>query len=722
MNLSLQWLRQYVTVRWTPQQLAERLTLAGWEITARRVVGDDVQLECEVTPNRPDGLSHVGVAREIAALSGAPLRLPSVDTGPRPAGQRLPAMRAPAPVSGRRPSITIKDRKACRRYVGTLIEGVTIGPSPAWLQQRLAAVGVRAINNVVDVTNFCLFEMGQPLHAFDADRLAKGPIVVRRAQAGETLTTIDGVARRLDPTMLVIADAERPVAVAGILGGQATAVTAATRRLLLESAWFDPLVTRRAARALGLASDSSYRFERGVDLAQAAAAARRATALILEVAGGHVAGGPVDRRTARATVCPITWDPAAAAALGTVIPAARQRRFFERLGCAIRGRGARWRVTPPSFRADLKQPADLLEELARLWGYDRLPVTLPRPYPLLRTAAPDSGDTLRRRERQLRDGLAASGLDETMTYSLVNPTALQRFESPGGGGPTVGGQPVMGDFTKHSIALKNPLSQDRSVLRTTLLIGALETVARNLNRRAPGVALFELGRTYHWTADGRPEEQPRLAMALAGLRPGSWDAKPASWDLFHAKGILDALERRVGAGPLAWELADGPQQATPSWMHAGTGMVARHVTDSAPRAVLGVVKAATAEAFDIPATVEVILAELDWPRWWGQPAAPRVFHPLPKVAPVTRDLAIVVAEGVSHAQVVEVIRAAGGPLVQQVTLFDRYRGPQVPAGHTSVAYTVAYAAGDRTLTDAEVTAAHAAIRDALRARLAATLR
>lgn len=681
MKLSLRWLTQYVAVRWTPQQLAERLTLAGLEITDRRVAGDDVLLECEVTPNRPDWLSHVGVARELAALSGAPLRLPAVP----------PTAAAPGP----RPAITVKDRKACRRYIGTLIDGVAVGPSPAWLRRRVESVGLRSINNVVDVTNFVLFEMGQPLHAFDADRLAKGRIVVRRAAAGETLTTIDGVARRLDPTMLVIADAERPVALAGLMGGQATEVTAATRRVLLESAWFDPLVTRRCSRALGLASDSSYRFERGVDVEQAAAAARRAAALIVEVAGGRVVGRPVDRRATRAKARSIRWEPAAASALGTALPAAKQRQLFERLECRVAGHGARWRVTPPSFRADLRQPADLLEELARLWGYDRLPVTLPRPYPSLRAAAPDEAEALRLRERRLRDALVAAGLDETMTYSLISPVALQR----------------LGWAERARVTVRNPLSQDRSILRPTLVVGALETVARNLNRRVAGVAVFELGRTYHWTDAGQPDERRRLAIALAGLRPSSWDAKPTVWSFFHAKGVLDTLSERLIGRPLSWN----PIAPTPAPHFVGDVLTADSTT-------LGFISPAVAQAFEIPAGVDVVFAELEWPSWWGTAAPPRVFQPLSKVAPMTRDIALLVDESVAHAQIVQVIREAGGPLVARATLFDQYRGAQVPKGRKGLAYTIAYSAGDRTLTDDEVAALHMAIRDALQTRLHATLR
>lgn len=687
MKLSLQWLKQYATVRLTPQQVAERLTLAGLEVTDRRVVEDDVLFECEVTPNRPDWLSHVGVARELAAVTGGTFHPPE----PPPL----------KPASGRRPSIILYDRKACRRYVGILLDGVTIGPSPAWLTTRLAAVGIRSINNVVDVTNFVLFEMGQPLHAFDADRLAKSRIMVRRATAGETLVTIDGTTRTLNSSILVIADADRPVAVAGIMGGKATEVGPTTRRVLLESAWFDPLVTRRASRALGLVSDASYRFERGVDLERTLEAARRAAAMILEVAGGRVIGGPVDRRTARAKPKPIPWMPSHSAALGTTVTAVRQRQAFERLGCRVAGSGERWRITPPSFRADLKQPADLLEELARLVGYDRLPVTLPRPMPSLDDAAAP-GD-LRARERRLRELLVASGLDEILTYSLVSRDDLDRLTL---GNASLWAQLSGGD----PIVLRNPISQDYSILRQTLIVGALNTIAWNLNRRAAGVALFELGRTYHWD-DGTPQERRILSIALAGSRPGSWDAKPIPWDVFHAKGVLDTVARRLGV-PLSWELVT----ATPviPWFHTGTDLRAQASSPEGLPANLGIVNQGVAAAFEIPANIQVVYAELEWPMWWGGMLTAVSYQPLPKALPVTRDIAILVDQAVPHAQIVEIMKAAGGPLVQQsVTLFDRYQGPQVPSGKKSLAYTVVYGAGDRTLTDAEVTAAHTAMVNAL---------
>ena len=688
MKLSLKWLREYVAVKLTPKQVADRLTMAGLEVKDRRVVDDDTVFECEVTPNRPDWLSHVGVARELAALTGGALKLPRAEW-PKPAG-------------GRKPDIRITDRKACRRYVGTLIEGVTVGPSPAWLRERLAAMSVRPINNVVDITNVVLFELGQPLHAFDADRLSKGRIVVRRAAAGESLMTIDGVTRALDPSILVIADAQRPVAAAGIMGGQSTEVSASTTRVLLESAWFDPLVTRRASRRLGLASDSSYRFERGVDLEQVAAAARRAAALIVEIAGGRIVGGPVDRRTARPKGRPVAWTPSAASALGVAIPALKQRQLLERLGCRVTGVGERWKVLPPTWRADLKQPADLLEELARLWGYERIPVTLPVPHPRLDAVGRE--DLLRRQEQRIREHLVACGLDEIMTYSLVSPDAIQNV-AWGSGNPVV---------------LENSLSADHSVLRPTMAIGALDSVARNLNRKIPGVALFELGRTYGWTSDGQgqPDERRSLSVALAGLQPSSWGAKPAGWTIFHAKGILNDLARRLGAA-IAWQI---PQDPFPLFDRGAT-LCAFAPPGHRVGAQLGEVDLAVRSAFDIPATVTMVLAEIEWPLWWGTPAPPANFKPLARVAPVTRDFSILVDEQVTQAELVEMVRAAWGRLVSGIHPFDLYRGGQVPAGRKSVAYTVVYSDGDRTLTDAEVSATHTAILHALQAPpIGATLR
>ncbi|MBI4313930.1 MAG: phenylalanine--tRNA ligase subunit beta, partial [Candidatus Omnitrophica bacterium] len=535
------------------------------------------------------------------------------------------------------------------------------------------------------------------------------------AAQGEKIVTLDGAERQLTSEMLVIADARRPVAIAGVMGGKDAEVSFGTKRVLLESAWFDPISIRRTSRNLKLASDSSYRFERGVDLEQVASCARRAAALIVEAAGGYVVWGPVDKRFSRNKPKAILWEPEQARALGEEIPPLKQRKIFLALGCRITGSTSRWKVAPPSFRADLKEPVDLLEELARLTGYQNFPTTLPRPAPTFAAQENREGNgekeiDLRGRENKIRRLLVAGGLDEILTYSLIGPDALQRFD------PT-------GSLKKaQQLFLQNPLSVDLSILRPTLLIGALETVARNFNRRAAaGMALFELGRTYHWDAQGKPEERRTLSIALAGLKTGSWNAKPSCWDLYDAKGILDALSERLGGKKLHWRAWNNQDidRACP-WFRPETVTIGDDAR--APRVAWIGITDSRFTAFEIPSNVEVVLAEVGWQACWAAPASPAMLVSLPKVAPVTRDIAVVLDEAVPYSEIASCIRLAGGSLVQKVHLFDQYRGSQVPSGKKSLAYTVTYAAGDRTLTDDEVNQAHASIVEALRGQFAATLR
>jgi len=370
MRVPLEWLKEFVTIRDTPEALAGRLTMAGLEVVGIERVNGEPVLDLEITPNRADCLSILGVAREVAVLTGQRLKLPGQETGDRRQGKRG-RTRLMSHVSCLK--IVIEDRAGCRRYIGRLLEGVRMGSSPAWMQRRLAACGLRPINTVVDITNYVLLETGQPLHAFDFDRLAQGTIVVRRAQATEALTTLDGVRRTLSPEILVIADAETPVAVAGVMGGVGSEVTPTTRRVLLESAWFDPVTVRRAARRLGLASESSYRFERGVDPVGVETASARAGALIRELAGGEeaavrdVGAKPSPRRA-------ITVEgPRLNRWLGTRLEAPTIRSTLAQLSCRVASSGmsASMQVTPPSFRQDLTQAVDLYEEVARVM---RMPV------------------------------------------------------------------------------------------------------------------------------------------------------------------------------------------------------------------------------------------------------------------------------------------------------------------------------------------------------------
>ncbi|MBI3088246.1 MAG: phenylalanine--tRNA ligase subunit beta, partial [Candidatus Omnitrophica bacterium] len=397
MKAPIEWVKEFVAVRLPAEELAHRLTMAGSEVVGISRAGGEPALDFEITPNRPDCLSIIGIAREVAAITGQKLKLPPRTSSLEP---RTPLR------------IRIEDRKGCRRYIGRLIEGVRLGPSPSWMQKRLEACGLRPINNIVDITNYVLLEYGQPLHAFDYRRLAEGTILVRRARANEKLAALDGNAYSLSSEDLVIADATRPVAVAGVVGGQDSAVNEHTTTMLLESAHFDPLIVRRTARRLGMATESSYRFERGVDPAGVGLASWRAAQLIIEIAGGREVGvKDVGERTTKRTVMNLEsarlqgW-------LGASVPPSRVKRTLESLGCAVRPSRGGWRITPPTFRRDLQQDVDLIEELARVVGYERIPGTLPSAVIGTRRG----GRTSYQASYELRNLCAGLGLSELMTW------------------------------------------------------------------------------------------------------------------------------------------------------------------------------------------------------------------------------------------------------------------------------------------------------------------
>ncbi|HEU4367610.1 MAG TPA: phenylalanine--tRNA ligase subunit beta, partial [Methylomirabilota bacterium] len=480
---------------------------------------DDRVLEIEITPNRPDCLSVLGVARELAALTGRRLRPPrfALRESPTPA-RRLARVRVEAP-------------DLCARYTVRVIDDLRVGPSPAWLAMRLRACGLRPISNVVDVTNYVLWELGHPLHAFDADRVAEATIVVRRAAAGERFTTLDGQARTLDASMLVIADPARAVGLAGVMGGQNSEVSGATTRVLLESAYFDPATTRRTSRALGLRTDAAYRFERGADIEGLVDANDRAAQLMAELAGGVVARGMVDvyprrRRPVRVRLRLSRVERV----LGIVPTRAQTRRILAGLGLGVRDRGAMLDVEVPSFRRDLTMEDDLAEEIIRVWGYDRIPSTLPGGATV--EVARES-DRLRQ-EGLVRRTLAGAGLLEAVTSSLCDPAKVEALRA----GPDV--EPVK---------LLNPLSQDASHLRNHPLEGVLGAVATNVRRQQSDVQLFEIGRTYQRSPDGETgTAEPRWAgIALTGARADrSWHGGGDPVDVYDAKGLAEHVLAALG--------------------------------------------------------------------------------------------------------------------------------------------------------------------------------
>jgi len=643
----------------------------------------DIVLDLDITPNRPDCLSMLGIAREVAALTGQTVREPPLDYPEegRPAKERA--------------KIEIADRDLCPRYCATLIDGVRIGPSPPWLQERLLAAGLRPISNVVDATNYVMLEVGQPLHAFDFSRIGGRRIIVRRTRPGETITTLDGSARPLAPDMLVIADAEEAVAVAGVMGGAASEVNEETTTILLEAANFNPASLRRTSVALRLRTDASLRFEKGLSPELAMVGVRRATRLILELAGGRAAPGVIDVYPGKQRVTRITaTQERLRKILGVQLPVSHVRQALTSLGFGCRWLPPdRYVVRVPYWRTDIRIPDDVAEELARVIGYDELPTTT-----LSGVIPPATPQPARQLRERVRDMLAAAGMQEVITYSLTDQESLAKVLSPE-------------DLAAHPpLRVTNPMSSHQEYLRTTLRASLLETLAANLRHRQGGmVALFETARLYLPRPDDLPQEVECLAGVVSGARPDRWGYPGEGVDFFDAKAYLDFLFDRLGLTP-AYEDAED--------FALLPGRSAEVRLEGQRLALVGQVHPRVAAAFDIEQ--DVFLFELDLETLLPQTGKPRRYQPLSRFPSVEEDIAIVVGEGVPAAQVQAIIESSS--LVQRAVLFDVYTGPPVPAGKKSLAYSMAYQSFEHTLTDAEVQRERRRILERLSRQVGAELR
>lgn len=642
----------------------------------------DTVLELEVTPNRPDCLSMVGVAREVAAVTGVAYRTPAST----PAEEGVPASELV--------SVEIADPGLCPRYTARVIRGVKIGPSPAWLADRVAAAGARPVNNVVDVTNFILFELGQPLHAFDlatiATRDGKAAITVRAASEGETIRTLDGQDRALASDALVIADDERAIALAGVMGGEATEVSEATMDILLESACFDTASTSRTSRRLGLISESSIRYERGVDPELAARASDRAAALIAEVAGGTVAPGIVDVYPGRPDPLHIELRTSRVnALLGTTLTAADISGLLTPLGLEVSGEGETLDVVVPTFRPDLEREVDLIEEVARLFGLENIPSTRPGGRGRVGSRTP-----VQRFRDSLGQALRAAGLDEHIGYSFGDRKDLDRL------GWELASDEVL-------VELINPMSEDQAVMRWTLVPSLLRALSHNQRRGIADVHLYEMGTSFV-TAEGR--KQPKERLMVAGVLAGSWtrpgwnDPAPAL-DFFDGKGVLEVVFDALGLGRCTVRAAERP------WLQPGR--TAEVIVGGDVVGWLGEIGADVLDAFD--ATGPATVFELSVPALVKAASrTTRAFTDIPRFPAVTLDLALVVAEDVTADRVMTVMKSAGGTLLESVRLFDVYRDPasateeerRLPAGTKSLAFSLAYRAADRTLSDDDVRPVH----------------
>jgi phenylalanyl-tRNA synthetase beta chain len=714
----------------------------------------------EVTANRPDCLSIIGIAREAALLFGRALRLPEGLNEPpstatvegaaplrargasrgradketqaargrnAPGGAR--AMSAAASGDARqRISVAVEDPEGCPRFTATVIDGVHVGASPAWMQRRIEAAGVRAINNVVDVTNYVMLEMGQPMHAFDLARVGGGRLIVRPARPKEALVTLDGVPRTLEPPVLVVADATHAVSLAGIIGGQDTEIGPGTSAVLLEAAYWNPPGIGRTSRRLGVRTEASARFERGADPDGPVRAQRRAALLLAEVAGARPAPGMVDVYPTPRQPRTIRLRPARAhTVLGAEVPRAEIIRILKALGCEVQPGAAALVVRPPTYRPDLAREEDLIEEVARIYGYDRVPLTLPRGIASPGTVTPPVAG-----ERRVRGALVRAGLTEVMTLTLVaapSAAAMDGAVPPphDGAGSDSPGRSARGARNGASgggqVRLTNPLTAEHAALRPSLVPGLVRVLATNAARRQHDVHIFELGRVWRAASagGGRPDERRAVGIAAMGRWRSGWNVPAAGVlaDFSYLRAAVDALlyelnvagaEVSAPAQPSGRNGSEGARTAEgPSWWHPGR--VADLTLGGRVVGRLGELHPDVVERERLPHRAYV--AELDAEALLAASQSVRAYRGLPRYPEVERDLAFVLPETYDAAAIERLIRGTAGPLLEAVELFDVYAGPPIPSGQRNLAYRLRFRAADRTLTATDAEEIIAKIRTAL---------
>ncbi|MGM0471428.1 MAG: phenylalanine--tRNA ligase subunit beta [Bacillota bacterium] len=644
---------------------------------------DDYILELDLTPNYADCLSMIGVAREVAAITGNQLKLPQPDL--EASGQSITNLT----------SVQVEDEELCPRYTARVIKDVEVKESPLWLRQRLEAAGIRPINNIVDITNYVLMEYGQPLHAFDYNQLEENRLVVRRAKVDEEITTLDDEQRELDEDMLVIADAQKPVCVAGVMGGANSEVTTETTDVLLEAAYFDPVSIRQTAKKLAVHSESSHRFERGVDINGTEKASKRAVELILELAGGELAEGVIDNYPE--PVEPIELEVSVARVnnlLGIELTAQEMANLLTTLEFDVQKQGEQLAITVPTFRGDISREADILEEVARLFGYNQVEASLPTGSILQgkKTASQQI-------ESKTLDILTGLGLTEVQNFSFISETAFDRINLP------------QDSDLRSTVKLNNPLSSEHEIMRTTLIPSILDVLNHNLNQSIEDVEIFELSKGFFATDNRLPEEKKLLAGAI--MR----EASTEEWNLdagnfFRAKGKLERYFAELNISDYDFVAAECPT------FHPGRTAEIR--VAGAKLGILGELHPDVIEEYDL--LDRTVLFELDFSLLLNQVSDQLSFEELPKYPASTRDIALVVDQDVSARKIEEIIEEVGGELLEKLELFDLYQGEQLEEGTKSLAYSLVYRAQDRTLTDEEINQVQEEIKSVLNYEVGAEIR
>jgi phenylalanyl-tRNA synthetase beta chain len=650
---------------------------------------EDWTIELDLTPNRPDCLSLIGVAREIAALQGNNLHLPA------------PQMPAEHGDIHAQTSVTVEDRERCPRYTARLITDITVGPSPHWLQDRLLSVGLRPINNLVDITNFVMMETGQPLHAFDFDRLNDRRIVVRPAAVGEKFTTLDEKVRALDTEMLMICDGEKAVGIGGVMGGLNSEIAEDTTNVLLESAYFNPTSIRKTAKKLTLGTDASHRFERGVDPLGTVTALNRAAALMAELGGGSLIGGIIDEHEALSAPATIDLSVAAAnRALGITLSRDAMQAQLERVAFTVAPSNPdTLRVTAPSFRVDVSRPEDLMEEIARLTGYNEIPTTFPEIPSDARSEAPLLGH-----RRRIRTLMAGFGFSETVNYSFIHADSCDRLRLPAD------------DPRRNVVKILNPISEDQAVMRTSLIPSLLETLQRNLARQVKDVRIFETGRIYLGRpGEELPEEREMLAALWSGSRsPLSWHGKETECDFFDLKGVLETLCQALKLPPTRYvqippDACTYTRPGASAWIFTGDLRIGR-IGELHPE-VLG--------QYGLKQNAVVFALSLE--RLISQVPERIVSEAQPRFPAITRDITLILDDEVPAAEVLSQVDSLDAPLLEDVYFFDRFSGEPIPEGKVSLSFRLVYRAEERTLKDGDITDLHQKITGHLIERFGADL-
>ena len=688
MLFSSNWLARYVELPEETSHLAELLTRCGMVVEDIRSHSDGALLDLDIPSNRVDAMNHYGLAREIATARRSDLQAPEI------------SVNESGPATDQLTAIAIDDLNGCPRYTARLIRGVKVEPSPQWLANLIESIGLRPLNNVADITNFVLWELGHPLHAFDFDQLVDHQIVVRRARKSETFVALDHIEHNLTSSDLVIADGQRPVALAGVIGGAETSITNDTVNVLLEGAWFDPATVRATAHRLNLHTDASHRFERSPAHDGMLLAIDRAASLIQEIGGGALSRGTVDVvGTLPEPVNTTLRQTRLKGLLGIEVPSSEVEEILTRLGFSLAAKTGGYDVGVPSFRPDVTREEDLIEEVGRHNGYDRLPATLP----VVRSIQ-DSGTPEILGEQRLKQSLVAAGCREIMSSSLSSLLEQSGFV----------GQ------VEDLVSINNPISEELSVLRAHLVPGLLRAVAHNLNHGQTSLRLFEVGRCFAGplTDDGVTEYWS-MAIALTGSqRRDHWKDVSIPVDFYDLKGIVEHVTKQM-----AWPKWQWGAGKSPGIDQSATALIRNGAGGNIPAGWAGRISADTAQTFDIDAEVWVVELNIDKPIGLPHPTTP--YRPVSRFPGGSRDVALVLPEGSNYGVVETTVRAAAAeamlPLAG-ITLIEIYKGDEIPPGHRGMTLRFTFRAADRTLTAAEIEAGQKKLVDTLSKKLGARQR